>query len=243
VKVIPNGCFSNCTSLTNIPHSNNIVEIEAEAFQFCDNLINIDIPHGVTTLGFGVFHGCKNLSSINIPNSVTTIGGSLFSNCISLKSVTLPNSVTTLGTYVFSNCSSMTTAIIPNSVLVIGEGLFASCKSLTDVYCYAEKVPDSDGTDYEAFSDFSNVANATLHVPAISLDQYKSTEPWKQFGKIIALTDGDPSPTGIIETERPRDRIYEFYDLKGQKVQHLKKGLYIRNGKKVMVSETKVIDF
>ena len=235
VKIITHGCFSNCPSLTYIPYGENITEIESEAFQFCESLVNIDIPSGVTKIGLAAFHGCKNLSTVNIPEGVTTLGGSLFSNCISLKSVVLPDDVTKLGTYVFSNCSSMTTAVIPNSVTVIGEGLFASCKSLKDVYCYANTVPESDGNDYEAFSDFSNVGNATLHVPAGSLDQYKTTEPWKRFGSIVALTDTDPSPTGITAAERTREANIQYYDLRGHKVHHPQKGLYIGNGRKVVI--------
>ena len=41
------------------------------------------------------------------------------------------------------------------------------------------------------------IENATLHVPAGSVELYKQTSPWSGFGKIVALTEGDPIPTGI----------------------------------------------
>ena len=37
----------------------------------------------------------------------------------------------------------------------------------------------------------SNYKNATLHVPAISLEAYKNANLWKDFKSIVALTDED----------------------------------------------------
>ncbi|MBO7167310.1 MAG: hypothetical protein J6V61_00995, partial [Bacteroidaceae bacterium] len=64
---------------------------------------------------------------------------------------------------------------------------FADCAELTDVYCYAESVPS---TKSGAFAS-SNYENATLHVPAASIEQYMTTEPWSNFGSIVPLTDED----------------------------------------------------
>ncbi len=45
-------------------------------------------------------------------------------------------------------------------------------------------------TDSDAFA-YSNYENPTLHVPAVSIEQYKVTEPWSNFGSIVPLTDED----------------------------------------------------
>lgn len=66
------------------------------------------------------------------------------------------------------------------------EKIFANCQKLTDVYCYAVQVPP---TSHDVFLD-SNIENATLHVPAESIELYKTTLPWSNFGTIVAL-DGD----------------------------------------------------
>jgi hypothetical protein len=61
---------------------------------------------------------------------------------------------------------------------------FSGCSNLTDVYCYAENAPIAwDGA-------FRNVpiASATLHVPAGSIEEYKTTSPWSGFGNIVALS-------------------------------------------------------
>ncbi len=72
----------------------------------------------------------------------------------------------------------------------IAYGAFANCDELTDVYCYAEKVPS---TNSDAYVD-SYIEYATLHVPAASVEQYKATAPWSNFGTIVATDGTTPTP-------------------------------------------------
>mgnify|MGYP002314939020 CR=1 FL=1 len=96
VKVIGNGAFALCNSLTSINISNSVTTIGELAFWECISLTNINIPNSVTTIGKGAFKGCNSLTSINIPNSVTTIGDCAFEGCESLTHITIPNSVVTI---------------------------------------------------------------------------------------------------------------------------------------------------
>ncbi len=59
------------------------------------------------------------------------------------------------------------------------------------MYCYAENVPS---TNSDAFNG-SNIANAMLHVPASSIESYKSQEPWSNFKEIVALLQKCATPT------------------------------------------------
>ena len=52
------------------------------AFKWCKSLTSINIPNSVTTIGNLAFGECKFLTNINIPNSVTTIGEGAFADCI-----------------------------------------------------------------------------------------------------------------------------------------------------------------
>ena len=143
-------------------------------------------------------------------------------------------SVTSIGGCAFYECSGLTSVTIPNSVTSIGDHAFYECSKLRDVYCYAENVPTAYSYTYQIFYAFdkSYIAKATLHVPAASIDSYKATEPWRWFGKIVALT---PDETGIDELKGENGkRETAVYDLSGRRVQKEQKGIFIQNGK-VMV--------
>ena len=54
---------------------------------------------------------------------------------------------------------------------------------MNDVYCFASSVPWT----YPNAFDKSDIGNATLHVPAESVEAYAAAEPWSGFGEIVAL--------------------------------------------------------
>ena len=117
---------------------------------------------------------------------MASIGTKAFSNCLGFTSVSIPNSVESIAYGAFSGCSNLTSVIIPYSVTSISDYAFSGCISLADVYCYAENVPT---TSSYAFSDgkTSCIKNATLHVPEVSIIDYKNTAPWKGFGTIVGV--------------------------------------------------------
>ena len=104
--------------------------------------------------------------SYSIPEGVEWIGGNAFYHNLHLSSLTLPNSMN-----------------------YICDEAFYGCSTLRDVYCHAENVPITEGY---AFED-TPIASATLHVPAGSIEEYKTTSPWSGFGNIVALPMKDIS--------------------------------------------------
>ena len=206
----------------------SVTSIGEYAFFDCSGLTSVTIPNSVTSIGYMAFYNCSGLTSVTIPNSVTSIGHYVFYFCSGLTSVTIPNSVESIGSSAFSCCSGLTSVTIGNSVTSIGDHAFYDCPELLDVYCYAEKVPS---TESDVFSG-SYLENATLHVPAASIDSYKATEPWSEFGKIVALTEDE---TGIDELKGKNGKLKTaVYDLSGRRVQKAQKGIFVQNGK-VMV--------
>ena len=196
---------------------------------FKKDIQKVIIESGVTSIGNYAFSSCSSITSFTIGNSVTSIGEWAFSGCIELTSITIPNSVTSIGKRAFEDCYSLASITIPKSVTSIGNYVFEDCSSLTDYYVWAEKVPSTDR--YPFFG--TNIENATLHVPANSVDIYRQTDPWSGFGKIVPLTDEDPtSMIGILQSDHLNG---EYYDLTGRKVNNPKKGLYIKNDKKVVL--------
>lgn len=183
VTSIGDYAFLFCYGLTSVIIPNSVTSIGDQAFYGCSGLTTVTIPNSVTSIGNAAFASCTNMTSLTIGNSVSSIGGFAFHECFGLTSVTIPNSVTSIGNATFEECNSLKTVTIGNGIKTIGSQAFASCKELTDVYCHAENVPS---TTSDAFQ-YTNTENATLHVPAASLDNYKDTEPWSTFGTFKAL--------------------------------------------------------
>ena len=187
VTSIGDEAFRNCSGLTSVTIPNSVTRIEYGTFMNCSGLTSLTIGNSVTCIEGGAFYGCSGLTSLTIGNSVTCIGDHAFYNCSGLTSVNIPNSVTSIQFYAFESCSRLTSVNIGNGVKYIYEQAFANCAELTDVYCYAENVPT---TQSNAF-DGSYTEYATLHVPAASIEQYKTAAPWINFGTIVPLTDED----------------------------------------------------
>lgn len=186
VTSIGSDAFGRCHSLTSVTIPNSVTEIGEWAFCDCNSLTSVNIPNSVTSIQACAFNR-TGLTSVEIPNSVTLIEERVFEDCSGLTSIDIPNSVTSIG-YAAFNRSGLTSVTIPNSVTLIRELAFSNCSSLTEVYCYAEDVPN---TSTDAF-DNVDLSNATLYVPAASIEEYKATEPWNQFAN-ITKTDTDIS--------------------------------------------------
>ena len=205
VTSIGGNVFYICSGLTSI-----IVEEGNTAYDSRDNcnaiietasntLIagckNTTIPNSVSSIGNGAFCGCSGLTSITIPNSVTLINFLAFSSCSGLTSVVIPNSVTTICPYAFSGCKSLTSISIGSGLTEICGHAFENSSELLDVYCYAENVPriagfnDGNDEDDEKYHLFSTLGNATLHVPAGSVEAYKASRYWNlNFKEIVGFT-------------------------------------------------------
>ena len=243
VTSIGSNAFWSCYGMTSVTIGNSVTSIENGAFEGCSSLTsvhisdiaawcNIDFRNYRSNPIYYAHHLYLNgeeVKDLVIPNSVTSIGWYAFSGCSGLTSVTIPNSVTSIGRFAFRGCSGLTSVTIGNSVTSIGMKAFRDCPELLDVYCYAEKVP---ATESDAF-DGSYPENVTLHVPDASIESYKATVPWSSFGKIVALTDEE---TGIEELKAGNGtKASVLFDLNGRRVQKAQKGLYIQNGRKVLV--------
>ena len=229
VTSIPDHSFYLCKGLTAINIPNSVKSIDEYTFNNCTGLTAISIPDSVTSIGAGAFSGCTGLTVINIPDSVTNIGAGAFSGCTGLTVISIPGLVKNIEEKTFYNCTGLTAISIPGSVTSIGTSAFHLCKNLWDVYCYAEAIPSTGSYVFE----YTRYRTGTLHVPEVSLNDYKTTYPWSYFGKIVALSmeDGIDMPT-IEESETG-----PYYTLDGRPIEGkpTKQGLYIVNGRKILV--------
>ena len=129
---------------------------------------NTMIPSTVTAIGHHAFNGCSGMTSVTIGNSVTAIGECAFRHCCGLTRVTICNSVTTIGDEAFMNCNNLTSIISkPTIAPAIGYNAFYAWE--TDVY-----------------------EQATLFVPAESLEAYRAHEEWGKFTHIVPFIGAGP---------------------------------------------------
>ena len=172
--VLSEWIFSNCTALERVTLGGSITEISGYAFANNTSLIKI------------VF-----------PSTLESVGGDAFQNCTSLKNIELPEGTTTIKLYAFRNCSGLQTVTIPSSVTTIETQPFANCSKITDVYCWAKNVPTAK---YGLFYN-DKVQDITLHVPAASLEAYKATRPWSEFGTIVGMNDFEAPDNWVTLTK------------------------------------------
>ena len=210
---IGNGAFDCCENLTSVNFPNSVTFIGRLGFGRCYGLTTVTIPSSMTSIGVEAFSGCTNLTSVTIPNSVTSIDSRAFS-WTGLTSVTIPNSVTLIDVQAFSNCAKLAFITIGNSVATIYYGAFEGCSSLKDVYCYAKEVPFTVETAFNnSYSSNSDVVNATLHVPASSINAYKATVPWKNFKEIVTLDEEVINITSAQQVPYCSDKNLDFSTL------------------------------
>ena len=159
------------------------------AFYFCRSLSKIVIPSSVTSIGEWAFSNCGSLSTIVIPSSVTCIGDRAFSSCTSLKYISIPKSVIGLNGNPFADwngklqCLSpnfineddilfnkdknkiisfrnqnIESYVIPSSVTSIGDWAFSGCSSLSNIV-----IPSSvTSIGNDAFSKCSSLSNIVI---------------------------------------------------------------------------------
>ena len=198
-RFIVDGAFRDCSGLTSVTLPNSLKSIGDDVFQSCTGLTSITIPSSVTSIGESAFMGCTGLTSLTIPNSVTTIGHEAFEDCSGLTSVIIGNGVTFIGGESFKDCDNLTTVVIGNGVTTIVGQAFGNCQKLTSVYCYAANVPTTEISTFRK----TNIENATLYVPAASINDYNAVEPWKYFKSIIGLDGTMPDVPEVPKCATP----------------------------------------
>lgn len=213
VKTIGVGAFYFCSSLTSITLKEGLEHIEWNAFEDCRLLENITFPNSLKTIGNYAFS--NTLWYKNHPNGAVYAGnvfykykGDIPQNTsfvikegtvsispyafvkenyhedYSLVSVSIPNSVEVIGEGAFYRCRALTSIVIPAGVTTIETLAFHYCKALKSVTCEAVNPPALSGSVFL----FTPIADATLYVPAESIEAYQTATEWKDFGQILPIT-------------------------------------------------------
>ena len=235
---IGNGAFSGCKSLSDV-----IIQDRSEPlalgcnyssplFSDCplDSVyIGGKITYGTSSReGYSPFYRNTSLRTVVITDREDQIYENEFYGCSNLKNVTIGNGVKSIGNYAFSGCSVLEGFSFGSSMESIGNEAFSDCTNLTQLTSYAVTPPTCG---IQALDDI-NKWNCVLKIPEGTNDAYMAADQWKEFFFIENL------PAGINGIKEEIGKNAPVYNLNGTKVKNTKnmpKGVYIINGKKVMV--------
>ena len=240
VTSIGYSAFYGCTGLTSIEIPNSVRSIGSYAFIGCTGLTAVHISDLAAWCGINFTNAYDNplyyaknlylngekLTELVIPDGFVEIKDYTFYNCNNLTSVVIPNSVTGIGASAFKGCNNIEKLYIGSSVESIGSKAFAGCEKINEIKVALEK-PIRGSADIFADAVYDN---ATLYIPNGTEQLYQKREPWNLFFYIAEMDF-----TGIDDMEAEGERVQTIYDLQGRKVEVPSEGLYIINGKKVVV--------
>ena len=215
------GTFRGCKALKEV-----VMPADAEAahftsfrsaFQNCKKLEAINLKGCINVRNMSdAFFGCETLKTCDLSSCNKLTGTeSLFDQCSSLEEVKLPATIT-LQKYAFGNCSKL---------------------KKIDWSLYGAIVAPDFAKDL--FQYVTNLKAITLVVPDAAYSAFAAHNDWKKLNLVKAST------TGIHDVVQGKANMSnKVYDLQGRylttvssekELDNLPKGVYIYNGRKVMV--------
>lgn len=247
---------------TEIMINEETVGVAYGAFSGCSGMRSITIPQNITNIGAKAFSGCTGLTSVHISDIAAWCGISFgehevggFDYCFSnplfyakniylngkeVKDLIIPDGVNSIKRWAFYGCSGLSSVTIPSSVTKIGIHAFDGCSGLTTIYAYgvepAELTSNASRTRAYGSWVFEGVdkENCVLYVPKGSVEKYR--DAWGWFTHIEEMEG--TSLSGLATDVK----VFDIYNLGGRKVctttrslNGLPKGIYIRNGKKILI--------
>ena len=231
--------FKGNTTITSVTIPNSVTSIDDDAFTGCTGLEKVCINDLVAWCGidFGSadanpLYYAKNLylngellTSLTIPAEVAEVKDYAFYNCNSVTNIDIINNIKSIGNSAFYGCNDLETLYISNALNSIGEYAFAECKKIIDIKIGSK----SAITASENIFSIDAYNNACLYVPEGRKFAYEKTTPWNKF--YIVEMDF----TGIEELKSENGKVKTVYDFSGRVVENPSSGIYIINGKKVLV--------
>ncbi len=244
IEKIDNNAFE-FTNLTEIVIPANVDTLGRYVFCNCFNLSKVTIEEGVLSLGSGVFNSTR-ISDLIIPNSIKELPMNIWSGGYDVSdysnpqpipsSITLPDNIEKLHNTVFGG-GSITTITIGTNTKSIETRFFPSnleklyMKPITPPEITPNTWIETECYIYDNEQDYDEV---TLYVPTGCKENYKRAEHWNKFKNIVEIDFTDIDEV-FDDVKGENGKVKTIYDLQGRKVEVPSEGLYIINGKKVVI--------
>lgn len=215
---IGNEAFMACSALNAITFSNKLASIGHRAFAgtaikaldlsgytsmtsvgdyaFATTpLTTVKFPSSVTTLGTGALL-YSTATSVNISNGLERIPNFAFAGAKGIATINMNASkVDSIGDYAFYMLNQPSEFIVPATVSYIGTRAMAGMTGLSTITTRAIEVP---ALGNEVWYGLDQPA-ITLMAPSASIEQYKTTEQWKEFYIKEDIRKGDVNLDGRID--------------------------------------------
>lgn len=162
---VPDGWFSQCTSLEEARLGRNTSRIGNRAFKNCEMLASFNGYPTIKSIGDEAFFNCKAIPAWDFSTDpLETIGVSAFYWNTSLKKIQLPATLKSIA----------------------NDG-FYGCDALKEITCLAT-VPPACG-NWSVFR-YVDTSKCKLLVPQESIEAYKAADVWKDFFNIESGING-----------------------------------------------------
>lgn len=219
------------TAIKSVTIPSGVNEIADFAFSLCQKLTEVKLHEGMTALGNNAFAASVSLKSIKLPESLKSIGSSAFATCQSLEEIEIPDGVTAILDKCFYSCTSLKKAVLGRGVKSIGTDAFTKYKQVTDSLKLEELYLESETMVSGGANFADNLYNTTtVYVPEQLVDTYKADADWGKFNIEKMDEKAGISTTAIRKTDNNA-----WYNLNGTKAKSHDHGLFIHNGKTVVV--------
>lgn len=258
ITTIGFAAFSGCTGLVTIDIPESVTSIGRWAFVGCSQLDHIVIPDKVTSIANDAFHS-TGLTSVTIGRGVKTIDASAFHSCTNLTEIyALGDSPATLSQKTFdSSHYTNATLYVPAGCVNVYK-MRITGKNFTNIQ---EKSAESITLNHDSYTLEGIGKNVQLEATILPEGANKEVD-WKSYnetvcivsnGLVIAtglgstivtattkygglmdyctITVTDGTPVTDIEADKTDGAVY---DLSGRQVTKPTRGIYIKDGKKMI---------
>ena len=99
-----------------------------------------------------------------------------------MTTASIGNGIKNIGDNAFKDCGKLVTLKIGAHVTNVGYSAFSNCIALRSISVYNKEVPTTENYSFTSFE-------ATLYVPAESVDAYKDHTTWGRFAKVEPLAE------------------------------------------------------
>ncbi len=223
VDSIGDHAFKDAHSLKQISMSDSVKFLGEQAFAYCNSLTSARISNQITEIPFKAFAGCTSLTDFTLPTTITSIADSAFQGTKCFDTLKLTN-ITNVGDFAFADCGTIKYIYLSENIKTFGNGVFRG-DTIYRLYAGWDNAPAVSGKIFARCD--------TLYVPTAKLVYYYKKEGWKDARKKLQY---DRATVGIADVRRKSRDNDIYYTIDGVRVLEPEKGgLYIHNGKKVIV--------